>query len=82
MEAEALNRGFFKVIRTGRPWLAIDADASPYDAGFDLVRDETFEAALDRLGKAGLTRVFVLPGTPLAAQLKARGLVDEDNTPK
>ncbi len=25
-EAEALNAGFFKVVRTGRPWLAIDGD--------------------------------------------------------
>ena len=34
--------------------------------------------ALDRLGAAGLTRVFVRPGTALAAELKARGLVDEE----
>ncbi len=79
-EAEMLNCGFFKVTRTGQPWLAIDADVSAYDAGFDLARNETFEAALDRLGKSGLTRIFVAPGTPLAAQLKARGLVDEDKT--
>lgn len=75
-EAEALNAGFFKRIAAGRPLLAIDADASSYDAEFDLKRDESFEQALDRLGAAGLTRVFVRPGTPLAAQLAARGLVD------
>lgn len=79
-DAEALNCGFFKLSRTGRPWLAIDADASAYDAGFDLAREETYEAALDRLGRNGLTRIFVDPGTPLAAQLKARGLVDEDRS--
>ena len=62
-----------------RPWLAIDADPSSYDAEFDLKREESYEAALDRLGKQGLTRIFVRPGTPLAAQLKARGLVDSDN---
>jgi diaminohydroxyphosphoribosylaminopyrimidine deaminase/5-amino-6-(5-phosphoribosylamino)uracil reductase len=77
-EAEALNRGFFKLVRTGRPWLAIDADASSYDGEFDLARDEDFEGALARLGRAGLTRIHVRPGTPLAAQLKARGLVDEE----
>lgn len=77
-EAEALNAGFFKVVRTGRPLLAIDADPSTYDGEFDLKREETYEAALERLAKAGLTRIFVRPGTPLAAQLKARGLVDED----
>jgi len=79
-EAEALNCGFFKTVRTGRPWLATDADTSAYDAGFDLGRNETFEEALDRLGRNGLTRIFVLPGTPLAAQLRARGLVDEDRS--
>jgi diaminohydroxyphosphoribosylaminopyrimidine deaminase/5-amino-6-(5-phosphoribosylamino)uracil reductase len=76
-EGEALNCGFFKLIASGRPWLAVDADPSTYDAEFSLARDETFEGALDRLGRQGLTRVFVRPGTPLAAQLKARGLVDE-----
>jgi diaminohydroxyphosphoribosylaminopyrimidine deaminase / 5-amino-6-(5-phosphoribosylamino)uracil reductase len=79
-EAEALNCGFFKMLSSGRPWLAIDGDPSSYDAEFDLARNETYEQALDRLGKQGLTRVFVRPGTPLAAQLKARGLVDEDRS--
>ena len=76
--AERLNAGFFKFVATGRPWLAIDGDASSYDGEFDPVGDETHEAALDRLGANGKTRVFVPPGTALAAQLKARGLVDED----
>ena len=76
-EAEALNAGFFKVIATGRPWLAIDANGDSYDSEFDLKREETYEAALERLAKAGFTRIFIRPGTPLAAQLSARGLVDE-----
>jgi diaminohydroxyphosphoribosylaminopyrimidine deaminase/5-amino-6-(5-phosphoribosylamino)uracil reductase len=79
-EAEALNAGFFKVVRTGRPLLAIDADASTYDGEFDLRREESYEAALERLAKSGLTRIRIAPGTPLAAQLKARGLVDEDRS--
>jgi diaminohydroxyphosphoribosylaminopyrimidine deaminase/5-amino-6-(5-phosphoribosylamino)uracil reductase len=78
-EAEALNCGFFKVLAFGRPWLAVDADPASYDAEFSLLREESFEAALDRMGKAGITRVFVRPGTPLAAQLRARGLVDAEN---
>jgi diaminohydroxyphosphoribosylaminopyrimidine deaminase/5-amino-6-(5-phosphoribosylamino)uracil reductase len=77
-EAERLNVGFFKHTATGRPLLAIDSDASTYDGEFDLARDETYEAALDRLGAKGWTRIFVRPGTALAAQLTARGLVDED----
>jgi len=78
-QAEHLNRGFFKLVATGRPWLAIDADAATYDAEFDLKRDESFEQALERLGRH-VTRVFVRAGTPIAAQLKARGLVDEDRS--
>lgn len=77
-EAERLNAGFFKHVATGRPWLAIDSDTSSYDAEFDLARNETYEGALDRLGAKGFTRLYVQPGTALAAQLKARGLVDED----
>ncbi len=79
-EATALNCGFFKLIATGHPWLAIDADASTYDGAFALAGTETHEAALDRLGGQGLTRLHVLPGTPLAAELTARGLVDEDRS--
>lgn len=79
-EAESLNRGFFKRVTTGRPLLAIDADPSTYDAEFDLARSEDFEAALDRQGAAGLTRVYVRPGTALAAQLTSRGLVDDDRS--
>ena len=76
-EAERLNAGFFKHVATGRPWLAIDDDASTHDGEFDLLRGETCEAALDRLGGQGWTRAFVRPGTALAEQLVARGLVDE-----
>jgi diaminohydroxyphosphoribosylaminopyrimidine deaminase / 5-amino-6-(5-phosphoribosylamino)uracil reductase len=81
-EAEALNCGFFKLTSSGRPWLAVDDDPSIYDAEFDLKCEESYEAALDRLGKEGFTRIFVRPGTPLAAQLKAGGLVDIDNSQK
>jgi len=81
-EAMSLNAGFFKLVALGRPLLSIDADASRHDAEFDLGRNETYEQALERLGAAGLTRVFVHPGTALAAQLKARGLVDDDRSPK
>lgn len=77
--AEALNAGFFKHVATGRPLLTIDGDPSTHDGEFDLLHNESYEAALDRLGAKGWTRVFVRSGTALAAQLKACGLVDEDN---
>jgi diaminohydroxyphosphoribosylaminopyrimidine deaminase/5-amino-6-(5-phosphoribosylamino)uracil reductase len=76
-EAEALNCGFFKRVATGRPWLAVSDDGAGFDAEFDLERGESFEAALDRMGAAGMTRVFVRAGTALAAQLSARGLLDD-----
>ncbi len=76
-EASRVNCGFFKRLSTGRPWLAIAFDDQSFDGEFDLRPNETFESALDRLGAAGLTRVWVRTGTPLAAQLSARGLVDE-----
>lgn len=75
-EAEELNRGFFKLMTTGRPWLAVSDDAASFDKEFELRRNESYEDALDRLGRDGVTRLFVRPGTPLAAQLRARGLVD------
>ena len=77
-EAESLNAGFFKRIATGRPWLAIDHDASSYDGAFDPAGDETPEAALDRLGAAGFTHICVLPRTAIAEQLRALRLVNED----
>lgn len=80
-DAERLNAGFFKLVATGRPLLAIDANAAAYDAEFDLGRNESYEQALDRMGASGLTRIFVRPGTALAVQLSARGLVDENLSP-
>ena len=75
--AEQVNCGFIKRLSTGRPWLAIASDPASFDAEFDLEPRESFEDALDRLGAAGLNRVWVRAGTALAAQLSARGLVDE-----
>lgn len=77
-EARHLNAGFFRHVAKGRPWLAIDADPSSYDGAFDPAPGETPESALDRLGAKGFTRVFVRPGTALAAELKTHGLIDEE----
>lgn len=76
-EAAAVNSGFFKRVETGRPLLAIASAPASFDGEFDLQPGESFEDALDRLGSAGMTRIWVRAGTPLAAQLSARGLVDE-----
>lgn len=73
-EAAALNLGFLTLARTGRPLVAIDSRSEFYDAAFSLAPMESFEDALNRMGKSGLTRVCVAPGSALAAQLLARGL--------
>lgn len=77
-EAEALNAGFFKLTRTGRPWLTVDAHALGHDREFLALPGEHVETTLDRLGAAGVTRVFALSGSALAADLRGRGLIDED----
>ncbi len=75
-----LNVGFFTVVRLGRPFVAVDGDASRYDGDFELGFRESFEEALARMARNGLTRVRVAPGTPLAAALADRGLIDHDAT--
>ncbi|MBI1340715.1 hypothetical protein GC169_10980 [bacterium] len=74
-EAEALNIGFFTRLRTGRPWLAESTEGNGFDARFDRLPGESHEAALDRLGAAGLTRVYVMTGSAEAALLRARNLL-------
>jgi diaminohydroxyphosphoribosylaminopyrimidine deaminase/5-amino-6-(5-phosphoribosylamino)uracil reductase len=75
-EAEQLNAGFFLVVREGRPLVAIDDDASTYDATLDLDPKANLLSELRRLAAQGLTRVRVAPDGPAAAALKAAGLVD------
>lgn len=76
VDARTLNAGFFKLLRTGRPLVVADADASTYDGKFLLGPHESFEEALDRMGREGLTRVRVAPGSPQEAALKSRNLLD------
>lgn len=73
-EALALNIGFLTHLRTGRPLVVVDSRAELYDGPFTLGPRESFEDALNRMGKAGLTRICVAPGSALAAQLLGRGL--------
>jgi diaminohydroxyphosphoribosylaminopyrimidine deaminase / 5-amino-6-(5-phosphoribosylamino)uracil reductase len=60
-QAEALNEGFFTRLATGRPLVAQDGRAALFDADLDIGPDESFQEALDRLGRAGITRVRVPP---------------------
>jgi diaminohydroxyphosphoribosylaminopyrimidine deaminase/5-amino-6-(5-phosphoribosylamino)uracil reductase len=75
-EAEALNAGFFLVVREGRPLVAIDANAEGYDAAIELDPHANLMSELRRLAVDGLTRVRVEPETPLADALRTAGLVD------
>lgn len=73
--ARADHAGFLTRLATGRPMVAAHADGTGFDAPFVLGFQESFEAALDRMGAAGLTRVWVRTGSPLALALAARGLL-------
>lgn len=73
--AQADHAGFLTRLATGRPLVAAHPDGAGFDAPFDLGFQESFEAALDRMGAAGLTRVWVRAGSPLALALAARGLL-------
>lgn len=75
-EAEALNAGFFLVVRESRPFVAIDPDPASYDAELDLDPQANLVAELRRLAVDGLTRVCAAPGTPLAGALRDAGLAD------
>jgi len=61
-EAEALNAGFFTRITTGRPLVIQDGRPGLFDADLEIGPQESFEQALDRLGRAGVTRVRVPEG--------------------
>lgn len=79
-EAEALNAGFFKLTRTGRPLVVVHDDGATFDAELTLAPGETAEAALDRLGAAGLTRVWARRGSAAAAALEAANLLDNEES--
>jgi diaminohydroxyphosphoribosylaminopyrimidine deaminase/5-amino-6-(5-phosphoribosylamino)uracil reductase len=56
-QALAMNAGFFHRLKTGRPLLARDPRPALFDADLSLEPGESLDAALDRLGEAGLTRI-------------------------
>lgn len=73
-EAEPLYQGFFHRIRTGQPKVYLDANPARYDAVLALTAAAALIETLEQLGDAGMNRVCVAPGTPLAAQLIEAGL--------
>ena len=75
-EALELNAGFFRRLATGKPIASVSSDLTGFDAEFRLGAGESFEQAMDRMGREGLTRVRVRPGSPLEEALRSRGLLD------
>ncbi len=65
--AEALNIGFFTRVRTGQPFVDIADSPDGYDAELVLAPGESLDAALTRLGDAGITRAYVSWGSASAA---------------
>jgi diaminohydroxyphosphoribosylaminopyrimidine deaminase / 5-amino-6-(5-phosphoribosylamino)uracil reductase len=76
-EAARILSGFAHRLATGRPLVWADPDPESYDGVFDLGFRETFEQALDRMGRDGLMRVRVDPDSPIALALAARKLLAE-----
>jgi diaminohydroxyphosphoribosylaminopyrimidine deaminase/5-amino-6-(5-phosphoribosylamino)uracil reductase len=62
-EAFFLCEGFLHRIRTGRPLLGESLDGDGYEAPLQILPGETLDAALDRMGAEGFTRVWN-PGRP------------------
>ncbi|WP_440958823.1 bifunctional diaminohydroxyphosphoribosylaminopyrimidine deaminase/5-amino-6-(5-phosphoribosylamino)uracil reductase RibD [Oceanicaulis sp. LC35] len=56
-QAITLNAGFFERLKTGRPLLVRDNRPGLFDAELALEQGEDVDAALERLGAQGLTRV-------------------------
>lgn len=73
-EAEALNEGFFRVVRRGLPLVVRAAEPTGFDARFAPAPGEDDEAALRALAKAGLTRLYT-DDDAVAARLAASGLL-------
>jgi diaminohydroxyphosphoribosylaminopyrimidine deaminase/5-amino-6-(5-phosphoribosylamino)uracil reductase len=77
-EAARLNAGFFALVATGRPLVIAAETGVGFDAELLLARGETPLAALERAGRAGLTRVWTPRGGALAAALRDAGLLADD----
>ena len=69
----ALNAGFFCLLETGKPLVVIGGDIALCDAKFEMGAGETPIAALERLGAAGMTRVWAALDDAHARALEASG---------
>jgi diaminohydroxyphosphoribosylaminopyrimidine deaminase/5-amino-6-(5-phosphoribosylamino)uracil reductase len=68
--ARALIAGFAHRVRTGLPLAEISSDPAGFDAALALAPDESLQAALERLGRAGANRVYAAPDSAAASALE------------
>jgi diaminohydroxyphosphoribosylaminopyrimidine deaminase/5-amino-6-(5-phosphoribosylamino)uracil reductase len=74
-EAEPLYRAFRRKLSTGLPTVEAAASGAGFDAPFAPEPGEGLEAALERFGRAGYTRLWALEGSDLALRLKNLGFL-------
>jgi diaminohydroxyphosphoribosylaminopyrimidine deaminase/5-amino-6-(5-phosphoribosylamino)uracil reductase len=74
-EAEPLYRGFRHRLSTGRPLVELAASGEGFDSAFAPEAGEGLQAALERLGRAGYTRLWVAAGSDIALKLKTLGFL-------
>lgn len=74
-EAEPLYRAFRHKLVTGLPLVEAAASGEGFDAPFALEAGESPAAALERLGRAGYTRLWAPEGSGLALKLKSLGFL-------
>jgi diaminohydroxyphosphoribosylaminopyrimidine deaminase/5-amino-6-(5-phosphoribosylamino)uracil reductase len=74
-EAEPLYRAFRHRVATGLPLVEAAASGEGFDAAFEQASGESVEGALQRLGRAGYTRLWAPSGSDLALRLKSLGFL-------
>jgi diaminohydroxyphosphoribosylaminopyrimidine deaminase/5-amino-6-(5-phosphoribosylamino)uracil reductase len=72
-EAEPLYRAFRHRLSTGLPLVEAAVSGEGFDAAFEQQPGESPQAALQRLGDAGYTRLWTPEGSDLALKLKSLG---------
>jgi diaminohydroxyphosphoribosylaminopyrimidine deaminase/5-amino-6-(5-phosphoribosylamino)uracil reductase len=74
-EAEPLYRAFRHRLATGLPLVEAATSGEGFDAAFEQEPGESPQAALERLGRAGYTRLWAPEGSELALKLKSFGFL-------
>ena len=74
-EAEPLYRAFRHRLATGLPLVETAASGEGFDGAFEPAPGENVQAALQRLGDAGYTRLWAPEGSDLALKLKSLGFL-------